>query len=93
MTSFYRNLKKFHDTSIQELPEKTRSGMLPVPVQEVVPLQVIDDGPDRSQPAVRKENVFVPAARLQVNGMTIELCADAEPSFISGILKAAASIC
>lgn len=92
-TSFYRNLKKFHEASILELPTETPSGMVPAQVQEVVPLRVIDDRPERSRPADMRENGFLPAARLLVNGMTIELCADADPSFISGILKAAASIC
>ena len=92
-TSFYRNLKKIHDTSILELPAEMPSGMVPAQIQEVVPLRVIDDRPERSRPADMRENVFVPAAKLQVNGMMIELCADAEPSFISSILKAAASIC
>ena len=93
MTSFYRNLKKFHDTSILELPAEMPSGKAAVPVQEVVPLQVIDDRHEKSRPAVMEENGFLPAARLLVNGMTIELGADADPSFISGILKAASSIC
>ena len=91
-SSFYRNLKKFHGTTITETAKECPAGNVPAVQQEVVPLKLIGES-EVPKPMVSCKSDPVPAARLQVNGMTIDLFSNADPSFISGILKAVSSIC
>ena len=88
-SSFYRNLKKFRNTTISALPEDKPAAMALVPSQDVVPVRLMED------PAAIPMDTSgaVPAARLTVNGISIDLYGTASASFIGDILRAAASLC
>lgn len=88
-TSFYRHLRKFHDTVIKELPQAPKAELAAPAAQEIVPVRVVGD-PD---PTPDRSCSRDPAARLTVNGITIDLFDNADPGFISGILRAASSLC
>ena len=91
-SSFYRNLKKFHESTIEEAPKEFPVRVIPAVQQEVVPLKLIEETKAPESPVSCKADP-APAARLQVNGMTIDLFSNANPSFIHGVIKAVSSIC
>ena len=91
-SSFYRHLKKYHECCVDEQPKVSMPEHSLITAQQVVPLQVMDDTPELSSIS-RKPSASLPAARLQVNGMTIELFDHADPLFIRGILDAVSSLC
>ena len=89
-TSFYRHLRKLHDTAIKEPTQDNGSKLSVTHTQEIVPVSVIDD--PVSVPGCR-DSLREPAARLTVNGITIDLFGNAGADLISSILSAASSLC
>ena len=89
-TSFYRHLRKFHGTTIKELPQAAKAELAIPAAQEIVPVRVVGDPEPVPEPSGSRR---APAARVTVNGITIDLFDNADPGLISGILSAASSLC
>ena len=88
-SSFYRHLKKFHNTTVAPLHE----GLLPKvsglqEVQEVVPLMIREE-PPAAEPPLHE----APAVKLTVRGISFEIYNNAGSDVILNIIRAAGTLC
>ena len=88
-SSFYRHLKKFHNTTVAPLHEDLLpkvSGLQEV--QEVVPLMIREE-PPAAEPPLHE----APAVKLTVRGISFEIYNNAGSDVILNIIRAAGTLC
>lgn len=86
-SSFYRHLKKFHNATLAPLPDSLMPDSVPE-VQEVVPLVIRDE-----QPAAAEVRRDVPAVKITVHGISLDIYNNAGSDVISSIIRAVSSLC
>ena len=90
-SSFYRHLKKFRHTEIIPVPGDMVLDQDPASrPQEVVPLVIRKEEP---APCTFTNETDVPAVRLTVHGVTLEVFNNAGSEVLSNLLRAVAQSC